>query len=346
MKSYKCLTYIAALLMLNGCGNDSGSAGGSAEQPPQAVVPAKGVFVDSPVAGMAYQTATQSGETDEKGEFQYLPGETVTFSIGDVVIGSAPGASKVTPVDLGTVKIDSDQRTVNISRFLQALDRDGDHDNGIQLSPEINTELKGRNIDFDKDSVSFNDADMLALFATLNSKGAFTGTAQRGLASDLSALYKLRKSLHPENNPFDGEWYAMYEYPIPPSTGGTISIRGYVPEPIPYPSYYTGGASISISGATVTFQPVTSVTVTGTIDASGIITIPDRTTVCKGYDGKPLTMASRLTLNLDGGIHGEWWIGAPDQRPGYCSPYLVVKNFPAPFRFPFPDITLIGVKLP
>jgi hypothetical protein len=335
------------MVMLSGCGSESGSAGGSAEQSPQAVVPAKGVFVDSPVAGMSYQTATQSGVTDEKGEFKFLPGETVTFSIGDVIIGSAPGAAQVTPVDLGIVKIDSDQRTVNISRFLQALDRDGNHDNGIQLSQEINAELKGRTIDFNKDSADFDDADMQALFASLNRKGTFTGATQRGLASDLTALYKLRKSLHPENNPFDGEWFAPVSYLVAPGTGGsgTITIgsgRDIPPPPPPVQVLMLNGASITIAGSNVSFVPVPGVLVNGTIDSSGVITIPDWTTGCKAYDGKPQTMTSKLTLNLNGSIHGEWSI----VDPGYCSPRLINTNFPPPLRIPFLDLTLIGVRLP
>jgi hypothetical protein len=57
----------------------------------------KGVFCISPVVGLNYQTLTQSGTTNENGEFLYITGETVTFSIGDLVLGSAPGAPEITP---------------------------------------------------------------------------------------------------------------------------------------------------------------------------------------------------------------------------------------------------------
>jgi len=42
----------------------------------------QGIFLDSPVQGLEYQTRTQSGITNEKGEFNYLEGETVTFLVG------------------------------------------------------------------------------------------------------------------------------------------------------------------------------------------------------------------------------------------------------------------------
>ena len=47
-----------------------------------------GVFRDSPVHGLEYQTQTVGGLTGEKGEFRYRSGETVTFSIGGLVLGS------------------------------------------------------------------------------------------------------------------------------------------------------------------------------------------------------------------------------------------------------------------
>jgi hypothetical protein len=98
--------------------------------------------------------------------------------------------------------------------------------------------------------------------------------------------------------------------------------------------------SITIAGSNVTFVPVPGVLISGVIDSSGEITIPDWTTGFKAFDCKPQNMSSRLTMNLDGSIHGEWSI----VEPGYCSPRLISTNFPPPLRLPFLDLTLIGVK--
>ena len=49
----------------------------------------QGAFQDSPVQGLEYRTPTLSGPTGPKGEFEYRAGETVTFSIGGLVIGAA-----------------------------------------------------------------------------------------------------------------------------------------------------------------------------------------------------------------------------------------------------------------
>lgn len=136
---------IPLILMLVLCGCSGG--GGS-----QSNVPAgdnttgnssvlTGVFSDSPVQGLHFETATQSGLTDANGRFRYQAGETVTFSLGATTIGSAPGAPEVTPLDVvGATDVDDAEarglmdRLTNILLFLQSLDRDQDPDNGIDLS--------------------------------------------------------------------------------------------------------------------------------------------------------------------------------------------------------------------
>ncbi|WP_211327392.1 hypothetical protein [Subtercola boreus] len=48
-----------------------------------------------PTVGLAYETPTLSGLTDERGDFEYRAGESVVFSIGGLVLGSAEGAPRV-----------------------------------------------------------------------------------------------------------------------------------------------------------------------------------------------------------------------------------------------------------
>src|SRR5690606_32424307 len=49
----------------------------------------QGVFVDSPVAGLSYTTSSDlSGVTDDQGRYEYNEGDTVTFSIGELVLGT------------------------------------------------------------------------------------------------------------------------------------------------------------------------------------------------------------------------------------------------------------------
>ena len=93
-----------------------------------------GVFLDSPVAGLAYQTATLQGVTDPRGVFQYREGEWVAFSVGSLELGHAQGRPVVTPRDL-TVNGDHQPHhvTANTCVFLQSLDADGNPRNGIEI---------------------------------------------------------------------------------------------------------------------------------------------------------------------------------------------------------------------
>ena len=108
-----------------------------------------GTFVDSPVKGLRYETPTQSGLTNELGEFIYLEGEAVTFYIGGTQLGFALGSDVVSPFSLlgiqplsteidisnalGGDVVNSFDRAINIATLLQTLDIDGNPENGIDL---------------------------------------------------------------------------------------------------------------------------------------------------------------------------------------------------------------------
>lgn len=137
------------LLTLTACGG-GGSSETSRANPLQT-----GVFLDSPVSGLYYETATQSGTTSASGEFQYLPGESVTFSLGGITLGSSSASGQVTPLDLvGANSIEDAKarglfnRLVNLLVFLQSLDRDHNPDNGIDLT-DLHAALVNEELNFD-----------------------------------------------------------------------------------------------------------------------------------------------------------------------------------------------------
>ena len=52
------------------------------------------------VQGVHYETATQSGTTDNRGTYKYYPGETITFTIGDLVLAKdIPAKPYLSPLD-------------------------------------------------------------------------------------------------------------------------------------------------------------------------------------------------------------------------------------------------------
>ena len=111
-----------------------------------------GVFVDSPVEGVYYQTDSQSGMTDSDGGFYYYEGEYITFSVGDVDLPMAMASYYITPLDLVPDAADeTDPEVVNILQFLQSLDSDGDPDNGIYIDSAAHGEFDDMSLDFTAD---------------------------------------------------------------------------------------------------------------------------------------------------------------------------------------------------
>ena len=118
--------FSSCMLLLTSCG---GGDGGTAETPALT-----GTFVDSPVINIGYRTATQSGDTNSRGEFKYLAGETITFFIGDLEFPPVLAAELVTPLDIAETDDVAHPMVINIIRLLQSLDKDGNPSNGITIT--------------------------------------------------------------------------------------------------------------------------------------------------------------------------------------------------------------------
>lgn len=111
-----------------------------------------GVFKDSEVQGLSFTTTTQTGITNEKGEFSYVEGETITFKVGELTLGSATAEAVMTPISLvktvdAAASIES-PTVQNMAALLQTLDQDSDHSNGISISQEVVAAMGIQTIDF------------------------------------------------------------------------------------------------------------------------------------------------------------------------------------------------------
>jgi len=79
------------------------------------------------------------------GRFNYVPGVEVAFLIGGIQLGTAEGNNVITPIDLVAEANDADHPTViNILRFIQTLDDDGNPDNGITITAVVRDMAGGR----------------------------------------------------------------------------------------------------------------------------------------------------------------------------------------------------------
>ena len=188
MRYKKWLTLSASVFLLSACGGGGGSGKPPTITPP---TPSTGVFLDSVVAGLHYETPTHSGTTNNAGEYDYLPGETVTFSVGGIVFGSSLAGPVVSPLSLVSGATDAtDPVVTNIVRLLLTLDDDGNPDNGISISSGATTAATGLTVDFNAADLAL-DPGMTSLLALLPGTPPLVDatTAQTHFAQTLSTTW-------------------------------------------------------------------------------------------------------------------------------------------------------------
>ncbi|HET7793389.1 MAG TPA: carboxylesterase family protein [Rhizobacter sp.] len=161
MRNATFLLAAALTLAASGCGSDDEVLSGT--------------FVDSPVSGLDVAgTVSPATTTDGSGRFSYQPGETLSFSIGNLALGSAPGASVLTPLSVTAgASAATDRRVTNKLVLLQTIDADGDLNNGIQISAAIRSAVSAQALNFDQPTADFRTS-LTPLLATLNAANAFS----------------------------------------------------------------------------------------------------------------------------------------------------------------------------
>jgi len=170
---------LSSVVLLANCG------GGGSDSPSTLT----GVFIDSSVINIGYRTATQNGDTNSRGEFKYLAGETVTFFIGDMEFPPVLAAEVVTPLDMADTDDVAHHMVINIIRLLQSLDKDGDPDNGINITQTAKDNAVF--LDFDLSVEGFETQIGIDLFIANGGQD----TAQSDLVDTVLALVHFVASL-------------------------------------------------------------------------------------------------------------------------------------------------------
>ena len=252
------LLALAAALCLSACG---GSDSDHAE--PAKPVAVTGVFLDGAVEGLDYVAGSAAkASTNAKGEFSCMPGDTVTFSVGGLALGSTLCAPLVTPMALSGANSVQDEKLINRLLALQLLDEDSDPSNGIKLTAAVRTALAGKTLDFSAAPAAFNTA-LAAHLATLG--GSY---AARSVDADRRALVRehfedtlASRAGAPVNetltqtNPVGEVNVTVTRYQIQaassfyvPYEGGNAKIKGEFPNGF-LPSY---GSGLAFKGTTAT----------------------------------------------------------------------------------------------
>ncbi len=164
--SHSIILLFLCSIILGGCSSSTDSANnsdgttttGNTDDDDGAAL--KGRFIDSPVSGLSYITSSGlSGVTDASGEFLYLIGDVITFSLGQLELGSVLAKEKLTPFDLvgfqlpstnvklsdlaaeiikyETGNVNAFTAGVNMLIFLQSLDQNNNADDGIVLTQAL-----------------------------------------------------------------------------------------------------------------------------------------------------------------------------------------------------------------
>ncbi|MBF0290479.1 MAG: hypothetical protein HQM14_21940, partial [SAR324 cluster bacterium] len=154
----------------------------------------RGTFLDAAVGGVTFTGNGASGTTDSNGQFFYTPGSQVTFSIGSVTLGTITGTSTVTPINVVGATDESDQRVINMLRFLQTLDNDGDPNNGITITSSTRAAATSA-VNFDQTPGSFTN-DTATVVSNL---GATTTANTSSLVSSTAALEHFQVTLSANN---------------------------------------------------------------------------------------------------------------------------------------------------
>lgn len=167
------LVLAGAIAVLSACGG-GGSSNSASSTPAQT-----GTLTDSAVAGVQYSNSGGfTGTTDANGQFRYNAGETVTFKLGGLTLGTVTATGTITPIELATASGTTDPDKVsNLLVLLQSLDSDGNADNGITIPPAATTALTSTvaaALDLSQDPASFassGNSNLTGLISAVNNAG-------------------------------------------------------------------------------------------------------------------------------------------------------------------------------
>ena len=126
---------ITPILTACGGGGGGGSSSGADTSSPDI---SQGVFIDSQVAGLNYQTSSGlSGVTDSEGRFNAAEADAVSFSLGGLVLGGITSFNSNSPVVTPAQIVQNDaEKLINVLRILQTVDDNENPDDGITITEE------------------------------------------------------------------------------------------------------------------------------------------------------------------------------------------------------------------
>ena len=292
MQQFQRFLGLLSILVLTACGGGGGSS------------QLLGTFIDDPVGGLAYSCVSASqtiaGTTNDQGQFSYVPGQTCTFKVGSVTIGSivgVPADGKVTPQDVAGVSrsATSAPSALVIAQFLQSLN-DGSSSGKIVISTATSDALKNAPaITLVTSTGSVSQADLQNLVVTVAGKTLVSASAAQGALDKQIAAGVVDKTQGAvaANAPVTLNSIAV--------TSANASNAAGLTEQLTATGYYTDGTTKDLT-AVVTWSTADGTTVT--VDATGL---------AKGLKkGTSIVTASYTPASSTAAINGSFAQGVLD----------------------------------
>ena len=218
----RLLTIGVLSLVLMGCWGNGDGPSSVSDTPPPPPPPLLGLLVDSNVTGATSETASQSDITDD-GQYPYMAGEEVAFSVGDILLGvdncDVAGADFVTPVEMTCSANPTVDAALNLIVFLQSIDEDSPNAaNGILISAATRAAAVGQTLDFT--SPTF-DTDVVTVVAAIAPGNA--------VVSDQVALDKFYQTYVSLGGSNTFDWPFPGYPPFPPTGRDPLVDGGFEP---------------------------------------------------------------------------------------------------------------------
>jgi hypothetical protein len=173
---------LALVAGLSGCDDDDSGPG-----------MASGVLIDALVTGINYRcgsATTTTGTTTAAGVYTCPANESVSFYVGDILVGSIPvPLPKATPLDLaGDGSTASDPEVTAITRFLMSISSTDPNTGTITIPASVHTAAAGKAVDWTTVAPGILDSTITTIApagSTLYSDSA----AQAHLTASINSLF-------------------------------------------------------------------------------------------------------------------------------------------------------------
>lgn len=160
--TYKSIIMMAAAsMLLMACSGSDDTANNTANDTPEGtnLQAVTGQFIDAAVAGVHYACSSGSeGTTDFNGTYSCLEGDSVTFSVGQYVLGSATAVNGILTPEAFYPQ--QKEYALNVAQLLQTIDDGTGKNEGVIVIPEGFSALDG--VSTEPTDANF-DADMNAI---------------------------------------------------------------------------------------------------------------------------------------------------------------------------------------